>query len=327
MRVFGGLRVRIDPWEVGYGSEFPLVPEEDAVSDVALDVEIPAGEWRAIEPANTVDVPKLVFVDGVRRIEARLIIRIGDRICHGAFGSYAVGSVVASNNSARWDDSCADHVVALGAGQTLPNAVSLGPSLLYRPVSTSSPDVDGPLQVIQDEMRLAEERLGRQLAEVDDDRLVVADGPLTFEHPVRGGAVGYIKRLFKLYVPERYLGLLASLEPGTRTPIFALRSTKRFARYAWFLRLVRPGAADSELSGIVRLEVSEAVGLETARRRADQTALLLPRFVPSRMRDPRAPQNLLPIGALESQLRRSLGDARLVRRRIESLIAAEGVNA
>jgi hypothetical protein len=171
-------------------------------------------------------------------------------------------------------------------------------------------------------MRVAEERLGRDLAG-GEHALVVMDGPLTFEEPGQGGAVGYIKRLFRLYLPPEHLALLGRLLPGARTPLFALRSTKRFARYSWFLRLARPQAVDSDLAGIVRLEVSDSVGREEARRLADVTAATLPAFAPPRSRDPRAPQNLLPIGALESQLRRRLGDPRVARRRIESLIARE----
>ena len=43
-------------------------------------------------PAQTLP-PQWIFVDGVRRIEARLIVRRQERFCHGAFGSYAVGAV------------------------------------------------------------------------------------------------------------------------------------------------------------------------------------------------------------------------------------------
>jgi uncharacterized protein len=50
----------------------------------------------------------------------------------------------------------------------------------------------------------------------------------------------------------------------------------------------------------------------------------LPRFASSPIRDPRAPQNLVPIGALEDELRRRLGDPVLVRRAIEERIL-EGV--
>ena len=65
------------------------------------------------------------------------------------------------------------------------------------------------------------------------------------------------------------------------------------------------------------------VGRDEAIRLADLTTLVVPRFVPSRSRDPRAPQNLVPIGALEQHLRRGLGDARLIHRRLASLLARE----
>lgn len=181
-------------------------------------------------------------------------------------------------------------------------------------------EADGPLRAIHNEMRGAEERLAHSLSD-HEDTVVVADGPLTFEDPVRGAVVGYIKRLFKLYLPENRQHVLSRLTTGTRTPLFGLRATRRFARYAWFIRLAPRQLADSELSGIVRLEVSDSIGVDAAKRLADATAFLLPKFAPPRSRDPRSPQNLLPIGALEAKLRRRLGDARLIRRHIETLIA------
>jgi hypothetical protein len=48
-------------------------------------------------------------------------------------------------------------------------------------------------------------------------------------------------------------------------------------------------------------------------------------YASSTVRDSRAPQNLLPVGALEDELRHRLGDAVLVRRAIEQAIA-EGVS-
>jgi hypothetical protein len=119
------------------------------------------------------------------------------------------------------------------------------------------------------------------------------------------------------------LDLLARLGAGQRTPLFALRSSRRFVRFSWFLRLAQPRLGNSELAGIARLEVSEAVGLDAASRLADASAAVLPRFVPGRWRDPRSPQNLLPIGALEASLRHQMGDDRLIRRHIETLLARE----
>ena len=328
MSLFGDLDVRLDPWQVDYGAELPVELEDQAAVDegVILDVEIPPAVWRPMRPTSPDALKRLVFVDGVRRIEARLLVRRGDRICHGAFGSYAVGSVSVLDHVASCGEPHIDRILAVGSGQQSPQAVTVSPALTYRPVSTSSPDPDGPLRAIQDEMRAAEERIGRELADVTDT-LVVADGPLTFEQPLRGGAVGYIKRLFKIYLPSEKLSLMAKLRAGERTPLFALRSSHRFARYSWFLRLSPPGPGDSDLAGIVRLEVAETVGADAARRLADATAFALPRFAPGRWRDPRSPQNLLPIGALEAQLRRNLGDPRLIRRYIETLVTEEARHA
>jgi hypothetical protein len=324
--IFGDLEVRLDPWHADYGAEIALEAAEETTpaESLSLDVELAPDDWQAIAPVTDVGAPNLVFVDGVRRIEARLIVRSGGRLCYGAFGSYAVGSVTVANRAASYTALEVGRVVVIGTGESLIEPVTVAPALVYRPLSTVLTDPDGPLRAIQDEMRAAEEQLGRELSDTDGT-LVVIDGPLTFEQRMRGGAVGYVKRLFKLYVPSEKLDLIAELKAGQRTPIFALRSSRRFARYSWFLRLVPPGPGDSRLSGIVRLEVAETVGAATARRLADATALMLPQFAPNRWSDPRSPQNLLPIGALEFQLRRHLGDVRLVRRHIETLIAQEAL--
>jgi len=69
---------------------------------------------------------------------------------------------------------------------------------------------------------------------------------------------------------------------------------------------------------VLRLEVRSGAGLEKARRLADLSASCIPSFAGDAFRDPRAPQNLLPIGALENQLRHQLGDPLTIRRAIEA---------
>ena len=49
----------------------------------------------------------------------------------------------------------------------------------------------------------------------------------------------------------------------------------------------------------------------------------LPPFASEPHKDARAPQNLIPTGALEQAMGRALGDARLVERRIRAHIVAE----
>jgi len=50
--LFGDLNIRLDPWDVDYGSELP--PEYDEPpADVALDVEFAPSEWRPLAPSST----------------------------------------------------------------------------------------------------------------------------------------------------------------------------------------------------------------------------------------------------------------------------------
>jgi hypothetical protein len=323
MGIFGDFQVRIDPWQTEYGPELAADSDSAAANESALeDVDVPRAQWQPIVPPSTVAPPALVFVDGVRRIEARIQIPQANGVVYGAFGSYAVGCARVGNGAATFGDIRVDRVVATGSGTELPQIVPVMPAVNYRPVHAPETDVQAPLRRIQHEMRRGEENLARELAE-QSGVLVIADGPLTFAGGTgRGHAVGYIKRVSEFYISNP--SFLSTVPVGARTPLFAIHTERRFARYAWFVRLAEPTVGDSPMSGIVRLEVSAAdVGLDTARALADATAFALPRFIASRARDPRAPQNLIPIGTLESHLRHRMGDAVLLRRHIEMAIRRE----
>jgi hypothetical protein len=97
--------------------------------------------------------------------------------------------------------------------------------------------------------------------------------------------------------------------------------------YSWYLRLANRRAIDHPWAGLVRIETSDAVGLTPAVQLADVTTQHLPDFASSPIRDPRAPQNLYPIGALEDRLRRQLGDADFIRRHIEMHFTREAAPA
>jgi DNA helicase HerA-like ATPase len=64
------------------------------------------------------------------------------------------------------------------------------------------------------------------------------------------------------------------------------------------LRLVAPRRGDAELSGLVRCEVADHVGVARAVVLANATAQLLPRYAGIRGLHARAPQNLLPISGI-----------------------------
>jgi hypothetical protein len=57
-------------------------------------------------------------------------------------------------------------------------------------------------------------------------------------------------------------------------------------------------------------------------RLADLSVLLLPPLASAPHKDPRAPQNLVPIGGLERELRRRLGDQQLLYRSLRSAAAS-----
>lgn len=172
-------------------------------------------------------------------------------------------------------------------------------------------------------MRTEESRLARELSD-QPDTLVIADGPLRHEQGGRGLSVGFVKRISRLYLPAPCLTFLATLPAQRRTPVFAiLAGGNGFARFSWYVRLAERWPGESDFHGLVRLEVHQEVGKLKAIELADLTTTLLPRFAPPRSRDPRSPQNLLPIGALENRLRRELGDQQLLRRWIAALIVRE----
>jgi hypothetical protein len=333
--MFGAFDVRLDGWDVDYGAEmqadFGASPEPEEALD--LDVEHASAGWGPLKPVSEGPLRTLVFIDGVRRVEARLLVQSGQATCYGAFGSYGVGAVVAEPGcDARFAEPLVRRHLIFGSGQLPESPVHVGTALDYLPLTTPDVEPDGPLSALQLAMRHAEADLSQASP---GPWLTVCDGPLQgtpARRPIEGrrphddgrarpGVVGLIKRVYKLYLPLTHRGVLGRLAPGERTPLFLIGSTDARARYSWFLRLAAPGPAESELTGLVRLEVSAATGVAQACLLADETATRLPGFAPSRARDPRAPQNLLPIGALEQHLRHQLGDPRLIRRKIAELIA------
>ena len=74
-------------------------------------------------------------------------------------------------------------------------------------------------------------------------------------------------------------------------------------------------------SGIVRLECSADLPPGEVIRLADLTTRLLPPLASSPHKDPRAPQNLVPIGGLERELRHRLGDQQLLYRSLRAAAA------
>lgn len=308
----------VESWAPEYGASV-LHDSELIPTDGMVDPEVEQVQWSAVRPpADCVaEVGEVGFVDGVRRVDARLSVDDGHTIVPGLFGSLAVGAT-------HWDRTVPRAtfgevrterlaLIAAGRSDVVPSA-----GLGYQSVAVPSDDPGELVRQLHERMRVAEAELAAALA----DRgcpIVVADGPVNSLKP--RSIVGLIKTHRVNYLAEPQLDAVRTLAAGDRTPLFLLDGA-RFARYSWYVKLAEvPGG--HLWSGVCRCEVAAAVGLDRAVALADCSAVLLPTAAPALHTDPRAPQNLVPIAALEKRLRRELGDARLVYRALRQA-AAEG---
>jgi hypothetical protein len=108
-----------------------------------------------------------------------------------------------------------------------------------------------------------------------------------------------------LLAPEHH-DRIAWLRGGERSSLFTVSQ-----RHSCYFRLVDGGPDRHPWFGMVRLEAPGDLGREDARRLIQQACGALPRYAGVAHCDPRAPQNLQPIAALEKELRRRCGDRAL----------------
>jgi hypothetical protein len=164
-------------------------------------------------------------------------------------------------------------------------------------------------------MRLAEGLLAESLAAAG--YVTIVDGPLSYVRSRDQPVVGYVKTHSRpLLALDAHLRV-PDLEAGERTSLFTLGTD----RYSAYLRLAPVSPTSGPWTGIVRLEIPQSAGEQAAISVADAVAATIPRFAGIAHRDPRAPQNLQPVGALEKHLRHALGDGRLARRAVREAVA------
>lgn len=302
-------RIVVESWAPEYGSPFEAQGTVEASGPVDPDVEMPLAQWKPVRPPEELQpVACLDFVDGVRRIDARVWITDESGASRmGVCASYAAGV-------ARCDSTATIRSVQVRRGIFAPGAV---PTLetgagTYVPMTVAGDDVDAIYLGLQQRMGELEIHVASLLTTDDEGSfadMVVMDGPLSGRHHIKG-AIGYVKTHRVAYLPPEGGAVVGALKPGERTPLFVTQTS--WSRFSWYLRL--PGPGGHPWAGVVRCEASADRPREEVRRLADATARTLPRFASAAHKDPRAPQNLYPIAALERELRRRLGDARWVER-------------
>lgn len=296
------MKYRVEAWAPEYGTpsagdlvESEVIPE--------LGVEVSTSDWQPllpdVGPADTV-----TFVDGVRRVDANLWIdQEGGAPALGLCAAFAAGAVRCSGDTAR--------VVGAEVARGLFTAAVGAEDVetrhgTYRVLPTTGASPEELWLGIQARMGELEGRIAFSFA--NPEELLVVDGPLSHHRHVPE-AVGYIKTQHRHYLPESLRWILPALPVGRRTPLFLL--TGGSSKWSWYLRLAGSSVAGV---GVVRCEIAADEGVAEAARLADRVTATLQRFASEEHKDPRAPQNLYPIGGLERELRHRLGDPQLMLR-------------
>lgn len=289
----------VETWDSDYGA--PVGPElEDASENVDVTVECRPEEWRPLPPEGE-PAQDLMFVDGVRRVDATLWIdQPPDFPGFALAATYAAG-VVRCNGEAHVQTTAVERGLFTSA-DAIDVKTNVGD---YEVKATKGTTPEELWLGIQQRMGDLEAAVSRQAG---DAELLVVDGPLSHARDL-DNAVGYIKTQKVQYLPLELRQVLTSLPAGYRTPLFL--TTSSWSRYSWYLRLANHAGP---AGGLVRCEIDANMERRGAIQVANRVTASLPRYASARHKDPRAPQNLYPIGGLERELRRRLGDKDLAMR-------------
>lgn len=302
------MKFTVEAWDSDYGA--PTDAElEDASQNVDVSVELRPEDWRPLLPEID-PVTDVLFVDGVRRVDATLWIdQPPDFPGYALAATYAAGAV-RCNGTAHITET----EVERGLFTSSPAAAVVTGVGTYEVKATKGTTPEELWLGIQQRMGDLEAAVTRRTGGAE---LLVVDGPLSHARDIEN-AVGYIKTQKVQYLPLELRQVLTSLPAGYRTPLFL--TTTSWSRFSWYLRLANHAGP---AGGLVRCEIDANCSPADAARIATRVSATLPRYASARHKDPRAPQNLYPIGGLERELRHRLGDKEMSMRALRRASAEE----
>jgi hypothetical protein len=312
-------RVYVDNWGVAYGTSYRAQDDDDS-EQVGAEIVEDRGAFAFHDGVAAPPTRALAFTDGVRRGEAYLYREgpHGESI-RGLAGAIACGAVLTnSKSSPAYNHMTVHRLVIWASPQPIALAAPAG-GWSWEPRSCEDTDPAAPLDALQRTMQASEAALAQTVAE--EGYIVFVDGPLrgAFVHGDR--VIGHVKTHHRTFLALDNHRAVTNLKIAQRTSLFRIERSHQ-ALYSCYLRLADGGRIAGPWCGIVRLEFAHSAGLATAIALADMAAGNLPRYAGVPHRDPRAPQNLQPVGALEARLRHLLGDEGLAARAVRAAVAS-----
>ena len=321
------MKLRLDPWATEYNTAY-YAEDVAFTTPEHIDPYVETEVWKPITPQPSVlSWERLFFIDGSRRVEARLLLEDDqEQIAFGAMGTYAVGVVDCCPKQSRQATVFETHIqrlCALSGGHHMDDfvIVSRGKEsghLEYQVVVCNQREADAVVMELQSEMLKQESHVASRLAQ-HNQSLIICDGQRPhLNHD--SNVIGYLKTIHDTRLSREHLGVVRQLEQGQRSPIYQIK-IKDFAYFEWFLRLRDPRPWFYSLAGMVRIQ-AYGEHINDLTELANWTCINLPKFASKQHQDPRAPQQLLPIRALEQELKRQMGNPQIIRRRITHYLSA-----
>ena len=320
---------------------FPSLREDNELEQPTkrfLEIKDPYVETDKWEPIGVKEgIPDSVrFIDGVRRTELRTSIFDGEHFAgEGIFLSVGAGVLEVDRSGARPEYRLLHREIKRYFVHNLRGKKDIPP--LWRVETDGGPlefeSVVSPVGEISEYGNFLMKKLEvAALRRVDDGRTTTI-----FDGPVKVGKffpnVVYSVKESKYFYLQGFEKLLLSLKGGQRSPIFRFEERIRsitdkgvvertVSKIGCYVRIGSPSGGNrvDPLGGLVRLEVPAGGDREETLRLLERGAAIVHFFANSSLRDRRSPQNLTTIAYLERELRRRLGEYRIVRRFVGRLI-------
>lgn len=303
----------VESWDPDYGTGGDADGLDASTDVVDAGFEMAIDSWHPITPRTRPDPNTIWFIDGVRRIDARIWVTQDGLVLPGSCATVAAGVVACSGTRAEVLEVRVERGVFTPPAETAGPIVTSHGTYKHFTVPTGSPeDLYLGIHELMTDLETS------IVPEAGEDDLVVFDGPLRGRRTA--GAVGLIKTHHVQYLEDSSQRVVAELEPAQRSPLFQI-GQGGLTRWSWYVRL--PGPRTHGWAGVVRLESAGDISLEMAAALADGVTSAVQRFASEPHKESRAPQNLYPITGLERALRRRLGDQRLLQRALRAAAASE----